>query len=95
MIRVIATLQAREGHTQSVKDALVSLVAPTRREADCVSYELAQSEDAPEEFVTVEEWRSAEGLAAHMKTAHVLSALLKAAPLLAAAPQIKKYQKVE
>ena len=95
MIRVIATLKARESHTESVKQALIGLVGPTRREADCVSYELVQSEESPEEFVTVEEWRSAEGLDAHMKTPHVLSAMLKAAPLLAAVPQIKRYQHVE
>ena len=95
MVKVIATITAKADATETVKRALLALAAASRKEADCVSYELFQDEAAKHEFVTVEEWKSAAAIDAHMKTPHVAAAIGVAGPLLGAPLQIKRYAKVD
>ena len=62
--------------------ALSALVEPTRGESECLNYDLHQSRNDADVWF-YENWRSAEGLDAHMRSTH-LQAFLKIAPNLIA-----------
>jgi quinol monooxygenase YgiN len=79
----LAFFRARPGRTQALGSALSALVAPTRAETECLTYDLHQSLDDADVWFVYENWRSAEGLEAHMRAAHV-QAFLKVAPDLIA-----------
>ncbi len=79
----LALIRARPGLTQALGAALAALVSPTRAESECLSYEVHQSLDDSHVWLVYENWRSAEGLEAHMRAPH-LRAFLKLAPDLAA-----------
>ncbi|MEI7534331.1 MAG: antibiotic biosynthesis monooxygenase, partial [Verrucomicrobiae bacterium] len=40
IVTVVATFQARPGKETELKNALIGLVAPTRKEAGCINYDL-------------------------------------------------------
>src|SRR3954451_1596929 len=74
-----AMVKARPGQEDAVKQALVSLVEPTRKEPGCLCYNLHQSKTDPTQFMFYEQWASKEDLSAHGKTPHMkaLGAKLK------------------
>jgi quinol monooxygenase YgiN len=80
----LAFFRARPGQTQALGSALSALVAPTRAETECLNYNLHQSIDDGDIWFVYENWRSAEGSEAHMRSPHV-KAFLKVAPDLIAA----------
>lgn len=77
-LQVIATIPAKAEAADQVREALTTLVEATRTEDGCVSYDLFESGSAPGTFVTVERWRDAASLEAHMSTPHVAAALAAA-----------------
>ena len=74
-----AIVKAKPGQEDAVKEALLSLVEPTRKEAGCLCYNLHQSKADPTQFMFYEQWASQEALSAHGKTPHMkaLGAKLK------------------
>ncbi len=74
-----AVLKAKPGQEEAVKEALLSLVEPTRKEAGCLCYNLHQSKADPTQFMFYEQWASKEDLEAHGKSPHMkaLGAKLK------------------
>lgn len=90
-VRIIAKITGQPDKTAELKSVLQDLVAPTRSEKGCISYQLCQSTDDTAEFVFIEEWADRAAIDAHMKSAHVQSAFAKARPLLAKAPEIRNY----
>ncbi|MEP6814085.1 MAG: putative quinol monooxygenase [Marmoricola sp.] len=82
-LRVVATIPAKPGSEDVIRDALSTLATATRGEDGCVSYELFESVAAPGTFVTVESWRSQEDLDAHMKSDHFGAAFAAAGEHLA------------
>ncbi len=87
-ITVVAVITASPGSEDAVREAMRGLVAPTRDESGCLSYDLSESAAAPGTFVTVEEWNESSDLDQHLQTAHVQAALAAVGPQLAAAPAI-------
>lgn len=94
MIKVMARISSQSGAESLMKNILQDLVAPSRNEAGCQSYELFQDEDNPLEFVTIEHWTEQAAVDAHMATPHVAAAIAKAAPLLAQPPIIHRYTQI-
>jgi quinol monooxygenase YgiN len=74
-----AMVKAKPGQEDAVKEALLSLVEPTRKEPGCLLYNLHQSKTDPTLFMFYEQWASQEALDAHGKTPHMraLGAKLK------------------
>jgi quinol monooxygenase YgiN len=74
-----AIVKAKPGQEDAVKEALLSLVEPTRKEAGCLCYNLHRSKSDPTMFMFYEQWANQEALAAHGKTPHMkaLGAKLK------------------
>jgi quinol monooxygenase YgiN len=94
MIHILAKITAQPQAATAVREALVELVGHSRKEAGCVSYALYQRSDDPALFQTVEEWRDAAAADAHMTTPHIGAALAKVGSLLAAPPEIVRFDKV-
>ena len=60
-----AIVKAKPGQEDAVKEALLSLVEPTRKEAGCLCYNLHQSKSDPTMFMFYEQWASQKDLDAH------------------------------
>lgn len=90
-LRVFAHIQARPNTIQETEAMLLELIAPTRQEAGCISYQLHKNNADPAGFTFVEEWVSDEALNAHLQTPHLTAALAKIPLLLAGAPDIRRY----
>jgi quinol monooxygenase YgiN len=70
-IILVAELKAKTGQEQAVKDALVAMVEPTRKEEGCLCYNLHESKDDKTQFMFYEQWASQAALDAHGKTPHM------------------------
>ena len=90
-IRVIAQVVAQTDKIPEVHTILQDIVAPTRRETGCLSYQLLRHRSNPAVFLFIEEWTDEQAIDAHFGTPHIREALVKATPLLAQAPDIQRY----
>lgn len=91
-IKVVAQVTALADKIAEVQAILQAIVAPTRLETGCLSYQLVRNSGHSAEFLFIEEWVDEPAIDAHFTTPHMRDALEKATPLLAAAPVIKKYE---
>ncbi len=71
VVILTAMVKAKPGQEDAVKQALLSLVEPTRKEPGCLCYNLHQSKADPTQFMFYEQWASKEALDAHGKTPHM------------------------
>ncbi len=90
-IRVVARIVARKEKAEQVRDILAGLVDPTRSEAGCIRYELLQNKADLTDFTFVEEWTNDAALDLHMRTPHLVQALVTLPDLIAAAPDVRRY----
>jgi quinol monooxygenase YgiN len=90
-LRVIARLVARSGKEEALRLLLMGLIAPTRKESGCITYELLQNKENSREFTFVEEWRDEAALKAHFATDHIQNALGKFPDLLAEELDVRRY----
>jgi quinol monooxygenase YgiN len=93
-ITVVATFQARPGKETELKNALIGLVAPTRKEAGCLNYDLHISPEDPAKFLFHENWTSQELLGAHLKSPHIAALLPRVDELCVAFPEIKIWERI-
>jgi quinol monooxygenase YgiN len=93
-LRVVATITALPGKAAEMKAILEKLIAPTRAEAGCISYEVLQNNHDPNDFVFVEEWTSDAALDQHMVTPHLQDAVEQVGSMLAKPPDIRRYSLV-
>lgn len=77
-LHVVATIPVSPEHVDDLREALRGLVAATREEPGCVSYELFESGAAPGVFVTVERWTDQAAVDAHLQSDHVAAAFAAA-----------------
>ena len=70
-IILTAMVKAKPGEEAAVKEALLSMVEPTRKEPGCLCYNLHQSKSDSTQFMFYEQWASKEALDAHGKTPHM------------------------
>jgi len=94
IVTVVATFEARPGKEAELKQALLSLLAPTRKEAGCINYDLHVSQDSPAKFLFHENWTSKELLDAHLKSRHIAALLPRVGELCVAPPEIKIWEKI-
>jgi quinol monooxygenase YgiN len=94
VLTVVATFQARPGKEADLRAALISLLAPTREEPGCVSYDVHQSADDPAKFLFYENWQSKEALDAHMRSPHLQKLVPRVDELCMAFPQITQWEKI-
>ena len=94
VVTVVATFQARPGKEAELRAALLGLVAPTRKEAGCLNYDLHQSPEEPAKFLFYENWTSKAALDVHLQSAHVKALLPRVDELCMAFPEITVWEKI-
>jgi quinol monooxygenase YgiN len=93
-ITVVATFEARPGKEADLKKALISLVAPTRKEAGCINYDLHISPLDPAKFLFHENWTTKAALDAHLQSPHVQALLPRTDELCVGMPDIVVWEKI-
>ena len=84
--------QAGEGN--SVRQELLSLVAPSRKDAGCLNYDLHQALDNPALFLFHENWASKAHLDQHLQKPDLQAVLARLGQLVAEPPQITLWEKI-
>ena len=69
-LTLIARMRAKSGQEARLWQELQRLVAPTRAEAGCITYDLHRSQTDPALFMFYENWKSQADLDAHFETRH-------------------------
>jgi len=82
LLTVVATMRAKPGKEEELQEVLEALIAPTRAEADCVTYALHRGAQDPAVFIFVEHWTDQSALDAHLGTPHLQAALPRIPELL-------------
>lgn len=93
-ITVVATFQARPGQEAELKKALISLVAPTRKELGCLNYDLHASPEDPGKFLFHENWTTKAALDAHLQNTHIQVLLPRLDQLCVGMPEINIWEKI-
>lgn len=93
-IRVVARVNVRPEKLEEALGAFNALVAGSRAEDGCISYEMLQNMEDPQDLTFVEEWASKEILDEHFATPHFTAAASRVDELLTAPPEIKVYKLV-
>jgi quinol monooxygenase YgiN len=93
-IVVVSTHQARSGKEAELKQALTSLIEPTRKEAGCINYDLHVSPEYPRKFMFHETWTSKEHFEAHLKSALIKVLLPHLNELCERFPDIEIWEKL-
>ncbi len=93
-VTVIARMKAKPGQEAEVRRELLSLVAPSRKDAGCLNYDLHQGSGDPATFLFHENWASRELLEQHLQQPHLQAALAKLKNLLAEPPEISLWERI-
>lgn len=81
MLRVLVPCRILPEHREAALAVYRELIARTREEPGCLSYELLGDVEDDTAFVLAEHWRSQADLDAHTETAHFLRAMAALEPL--------------
>jgi quinol monooxygenase YgiN len=92
-VYVIARSIARRGRENELRELLRGMLAPTRAESGCKSYELYES-DSPGRFYFYEIWESRAALDQHEATAHYKHLEQSVGELVQAAFEVSVLQKI-
>ena len=90
-VTVVLRLVAQADKVAQLRPVLLELAAQSRKEKDCISYQVLHNNADPTDFTLLEVWTSDAALDAHLQSAHVAHAFLTGGPLLAAAPDSRRY----
>ncbi len=93
-LTVIARINAKPGKETQVRTELLSLTAPSRKDAGCINYDLHQAADNPALFMFHENWASKAHLDQHLKKPDLQAVLARAKQLAADPPQITLWEKI-
>jgi quinol monooxygenase YgiN len=93
-VTVIATFQARPGKEAELRTLLAGLVAPTRKEAGCLNYDLHCSAEDSAKFLFHENWVSKTHLDAHLQSPHIKALLPCVDGLCAGSPQVTIWERI-
>jgi quinol monooxygenase YgiN len=93
-LTVTAQIKAKPGKESQVRQELLSLVAPSRKDAGCVNYDLHQATDNPALFLFHENWTSKAHLDAHLQKPDLQAVLGRVGQMVAEPPQITLWEKI-
>lgn len=87
-LHVVAVLKAKAGSESKLGEALGKIIAPSRKDAGCLRYDLFEAQGAAGTFITLETWESQADMDEHMKSPHLGEAFATAGDAFDGAPQI-------
>lgn len=70
MIKVFAKLELKENKMEEFRDLVIELIAETRNENGCMTYQLFQDVNKQNVFTFTEEWVNQEALQSHLHSKH-------------------------
>jgi len=94
-LTVLAHVRAKAGKEKQMRQELLSLVEPSRKDAGCLNYDLHQSLENPALFLLHENWASKELLDRHLKKPDLQAVLARVGQLAAEPPQITLWEKID
>ena len=94
-VTVLATIKAKPGLEETVKNEIQALIVPTRAEPGCLNYDLHQSCDDKALFMLYENWVSKEDLDQHLAMPYLQAFLGKAPDLVAEPVQIALWEMLD
>lgn len=87
-LEVVAIIKAKEGKESVVREAMTSIIGPSRQDKGCLRYDLYEAQGAPGTLINLETWESQEDINAHLAQPHLGAAFANAGDALDGAPQI-------
>ena len=93
-LTVVAQITAKPGKEGQVRQELLAMIAPSRKDAGCLNYDLHQATDNPARFMFHENWTSKAALDQHLQQVHVQSALARLGPWVAEPAQITLWEPI-
>jgi quinol monooxygenase YgiN len=93
-VTVLAHIKAKPGKERQVRQELLSLVAPSRKDAGCLNYDLHQALDNSAHFLFHENWASKAHLDQHLGKPELQAVLARVSQLVAEPPQITLWEKL-
>ncbi len=93
-LTVVAHVKAKPGNETQVRQELLSLVAPSRKDSGCLNYDLHQALDNPALFLFHENWTSEAHLERHLQKPDLQAVLTRLGQLVAEPPQITLWKKI-
>ena len=93
-LTVVARIIAKPGKETEVRKELLSLIAPSRKDAGCINYDLHQAVDNPTLFLFHENWTSKAHLDQHLQKPNLQAVLARVSQLVADPPQITLWEKI-
>lgn len=87
-------MKAKPGHEAEVRRELVALVAPSRKDAGCLGYDLHESKDHPGWFLFHENWTDRQALDRHLQKPDLQAALGRVTALLAEPPELLFWENI-
>ena len=82
-LSLAVVIKAKEGQEETVKNACIGLLEPTRKEKGCINYTLHMDPNDKGRFMFYENWESQELWALHLDTPHIKAFGDNIGPLLA------------
>jgi quinol monooxygenase YgiN len=93
-VTVLAVIRARAGMEERVKQELLAMVGPTRKEAGCINYDLHQSTGDTGLFMFYENWRSQKDLDDHLAAPHFKAFASKGGEILDVPAEVTFWEKI-
>jgi quinol monooxygenase YgiN len=93
-LTVVARVKAKPGQEAGVRRELLSLVAPSRKDAGCINYDLHQAVDNPALFMFHENWTSKAHLDSHLQKPDLQAVLARVGKMVAEPPQITLWERI-
>lgn len=94
LLTVIASMRAKPGKEQALREALEALIAPTAKEDGYVNYDLHQGVEDPAVFFFYENWESGEAMDAHLVAPHLVEFGGRIDELLDGALQLSRLRRI-
>jgi quinol monooxygenase YgiN len=87
-------MQAKPGQEAAVRQQLLALVEPSRRDPGCINYDLHEASEQPGRFLFHENWESKAHLEAHLQKPALRAVLAQVTPLLGELPEVVLWHRV-
>lgn len=92
MIKIVAKFTVKEDKIEEFKNIAGELVAETRKEKGCISYELFQELNDAKGLTFIEEWENQDTLDCHMESKHFNEIFPKLAAIQEKDPDVIMYR---
>ena len=95
MITIVAKCTVKEGMNEEFTKLAYKLIAETRKEEACVSYELFQDIDNKNIYTFIENWETREAIDKHMNTEHFTTIVPKLKETQICNSDMNLYEKIK